>query len=209
MSELSTHWEKVYRTKAADQVSWYRPHLDQSIGLIARAAAGPAAAIIDVGGGESTLVDDLLAGGYRNVSVLDISSAAIEQTQRRLAARAAEVAWLAADITEADLPAEHYDVWHDRAVFHFLIDPGQRAAYVRQVARALKPGGHVIVATFGPEGPMKCSGLDVVRYDAGGLHREFGREFHLIESRTELHTTPFGATQQFLYCYCRMSDSPA
>lgn len=198
------HWEKVYREKAPDAVSWYRPHLERSIELIERAAPDRSAAIIDVGGGESTLVDDLLRAGYRDVSVLDISAAAIAFAQRRLGALAAGVGWWAADVTRADLPLRRYDVWHDRAVFHFLTEAGQRDAYVRQVARAVKPGGHVIVATFGPEGPQKCSGLDVVRYDADALHGQFGAEFRLIESQTEIHETPSGTKQQFLYCFCKL-----
>lgn len=203
MSEQD-HWDKVYRTKAPDAVSWYRAHLERSLALIARAAPDRSAAIIDVGGGESTLVDDLLAGGYRNLSVLDLSPTAIEVARARTGEAGRQVTWLVADVATADLTPQAYDVWHDRAVFHFLTEPDRRAAYVRQVARSVKPGGHVIVATFGPEGPVKCSGLDVVRYDAGSLHGEFGASFRLIESATELHQTPFGTTQQFLYCYCKV-----
>ena len=203
--DKQTHWEKVYQTKAADAVSWYRPHLEKSLAFIRRAASDLSAAIIDVGGGESTLVDDLLADGYRDVTVLDISPTAIETAKKRLEGKAKDVAWLAADITKTDLPRQRYDVWHDRAVFHFLTEPQQRAAYVRQVLLALKPGGHVIVATFGPEGPQKCSGLDVMRYDADALHDEFGAGFQLVESATELHATPFGTTQQFVYCLCKMA----
>jgi len=121
-----------------------------------------------------------------------------------LGAAAKQVHWLAADITQTLLEPKLYDIWHDRAVFHFLTAPQQRHAYVRQVALSVKPGGHVIVSTFGPEGPVKCSGLDVMRYDAEGLHEEFGAKFRLIESKKELHETPFGTTQQFLYCYCRV-----
>ncbi len=198
------HWEKVYRTKAPDAVSWYRPHLERSTELIGRVAPGRDAAIIDIGGGESTLVDDLLAQGYRRLTVLDLSPTAIEVARSRLGARAREVDWIVADVIEATLPAHSFDVWHDRAVFHFLTDTGERAAYVRQVARAVKPGGHVIVATFGPQGPTKCSGLDVVRYDAQALHGEFGAHFRLLESTTEQHRTPAGAEQQFLYCLCRV-----
>jgi SAM-dependent methyltransferase len=203
MGEKS-HWDKVYRTKAPDAVSWYRAHLERSLALIERAAPDLSAAIIDVGGGESTLVDDLLARGYRNLSVLDISPTAIDVARARVGEAGRQVTWLVADVTEATLPMQAYDVWHDRAVFHFLTAPDQRAAYVRQVARSVKLGGHVIVATFGPEGPTKCSGLDVVRYDAGSLHGEFGAHFRLIESATELHQTPFGTTQQFLYCFCKI-----
>lgn len=200
--DTGTHWDTVYQTRAPDAVSWYRPHLERSIDLIQRVAPDLSASIIDVGGGESTLVDDLLAKGYRNVSVLDISSTAIEVARKRVGGLAQYVTWLVADVTQAVLPSQHYDVWHDRAVFHFLTTQDERTAYVQRVARSMKVGGHVIVATFGPEGPTKCSGLDVVRYDAESLHAEFGRHFRLMESATELHQTPFGTTQQFLYCLC-------
>ena len=200
--DTKAHWEGIYKTKAPTEVSWFRPHLETSQALIERVADDLSAAIIDVGGGESTLVDDLIARGYRNVTVMDLSSTAIEYTKKRLGAAAQQVTWLVADITQVDLPAHSFDVWHDRAVFHFLTEPSQRLAYVRQVASAVKPGGHVIIGTFGPEGPTKCSGLDVVRYDASSLHAEFGARFRLVESSKELHRTPFGTTQQFLYCYC-------
>lgn len=202
--DTKTHWEKIYSTKAPETVSWYRPHLETSLGLIERAAHEKSASIIDVGGGESTLVDDLLARGYRNITILDISQVAIEATKKRLGAVAEQVHWLTADVIEAALEPCAYDVWHDRAVFHFLTAAEQRLAYVRQVARAVKPGGHVIVGAFGPEGPTRCSGLDVVRYDAESLHDEFGAHFRLVESSRELHHTPSGGTQQFLYCFCRV-----
>ena len=202
--DTKTHWEKVYTTKAPDQLSWYRPHLETSIVLIERSVSDPSASIIDIGGGESTLVDDLLARGFHNVAVLDVSQAAIDATKQRLGQVAGRVQWVTADITGVQLHPAAYDVWHDPAVFHFLTAPEQRAAYVRQVARSVKAGGHVIVSTFGPEGPTKCSGLDVVRYDAESLHEEFGTRFRLVESSKELHETPFGTTQQFLYCYCRV-----
>ena len=196
------HWEQIYQSKTADAVSWFRPHLERSLILIEKAAPNRAMSVIDVGGGQSTLVDDLLGAGYCDISVLDISQSAIDATRRRLGPAGDAVTWWVADITQAALPAAQYDVWHDRAVFHFLTDDAQRRAYVRLVMHAVKPGGHVIVATFGPEGPTKCSGLDVIRYNADGLHSEFGDAFSLIESATELHQTPSGTTQQFLYCYC-------
>jgi len=200
--DMQTHWERIYTQKAPDQVSWYRQHLETSVALIERASVGRSAAIIDVGAGEATLVDDLLARGYTNVTVLDISSTAIEANRKRLGKDADLVRWIVADVTQVDLESAAYDVWHDRAVFHFLTEAGDRAAYVRQVARAMRRGGHVIISAFGPEGPMKCSGLDVVRYDADSLHAEFGSRFRLVSSSKELHQTPFGTTQQFLYCYC-------
>lgn len=202
--DAQTHWDNIYGTKAPDAVSWYRPHLERSLELIEHAADGSSASIIDVGGGESTLVDDLVARGYGNVTILDISQTAINVTKKRLGAASENIHWLVGDITRAELEPCSYDVWHDRAVFHFLTAADARMAYVRQVAKAVKAGGHVIVSTFGPEGPTKCSGLDVVRYDAEALHKEFGVRFQLLESSTELHETPFGTTQQFLYCFCRI-----
>ena len=202
--DAKAHWEKVYATKTPDAVSWYRRHLDRSLALIERAVHERSASIIDVGGGESTLVDDLLLRGYVNITVLDISQGAIDVTRSRLGSAADQVHWIAADITEFELEPQAYDLWHDRAVFHFLTVPEQRTAYVRQVARSVRPGGHVIISAFGPQGPTKCSGLEVVHYDAESLHREFGVGFHMVESSTELHHTPFDTSQQFLYCYCRI-----
>lgn len=199
-----SHWENIYATKAPDEVSWHRPHLEKSLELIEKIAPARSTAIVDVGGGESTLVDDLLARGYRNVSVLDVSAVAIDFTKKRLGPIADSVQWIVADITTADLPANAYSVWHDRAVFHFLTTSYQRAAYVRRVGKAVRSGGHVLVSTFGPEGPTKCSGLEVVRYDEESLHAEFGVRFQLLESLKELHETPFGTTQQFLYCLCQV-----
>jgi SAM-dependent methyltransferase len=202
--DIGSHWENVYRTKAPDAVSWYRPHLERSLELIKDAAPNRSASIIDVGGGESTLVDDLLAFGYRNLTILDVSQMALDVAKSRVGEAGKGVRWLCADVTGISLPEHSFDVWHDRAVFHFLANPADRLAYVRLTGRAVKSGGHVIVSTFGPEGPMKCSGLDTVRYDAEGLHDEFGDHFKLVKSSIELHETPFGTTQQFLYCYCRV-----
>jgi 2-polyprenyl-3-methyl-5-hydroxy-6-metoxy-1,4-benzoquinol methylase len=198
------HWETVYKSKAEDEVSWYRPHLEVSLKLIEGATSNSGSAVIDVGGGEATLVDDLVARGYSDVTVLDISQAAIEVAKARLGSSAASAHWITGDITTVELEAARYDVWHDRAVFHFLTSADDRAAYVRQVARSVRLGGHVIVATFGLEGPEKCSGLDVVRYDAENLHGEFGPKFRLLESVTEVHETPWGTPQQFMYCFCRV-----
>jgi 2-polyprenyl-3-methyl-5-hydroxy-6-metoxy-1,4-benzoquinol methylase len=215
--DSKTHWETVYQTKAAHEVSWYRQHLDKSLALIAQAAPDPNARIIDIGGGESTLVDDLIDRGYQHLSILDISQAAISQkregfandtTKQRLGEVSDRINWLVADITSADLPAQQYDVWHDRAVFHFLTLPAQRAAYVRQVLHAVKPGGHIIMATFGLDGPEKCSGLEIVRYDSASLQAEFGDQFQLLETSAELHETPFHTTQQFLYCHFLVAKSP-
>ena len=202
--DAGSHWENIYRTKSPDSVSWFRPHLERSLSLIEQAVPHRNAKIIDVGAGESTLVDDLVAHGYSNVTVLDISEKALAVTRDRLGQSAKSVQWICADVTRDPLPAHFYDLWHDRAVFHFLTTDEERRSYVHAVEHAVKPGGHVIVSTFGPEGPTKCSGLPVVRYDAEDLHDEFGHHFKLIESSEELHTTPSGTVQQFLYCYCRM-----
>src|SRR5260370_25940796 len=156
---VETHWEKIYREKAPDAVSWYRPHLETSLALIERAAPERGVSIIDVGGGESTLVDDLLAHGYQNITVLDVSQTAIAVTKKRLGSAAEEVQWVTADIVNGELAPNAYDVWHDRAVFHFLAAMDQRVAYVRQVARALKPGRHLLVSTFRPEGPTQARRL--------------------------------------------------
>jgi SAM-dependent methyltransferase len=200
------HWDRVYQTKEPTEVSWYRAHLETSLALIEQAAPQRAAAIVDVGAGESTLVDDLLARGYSDVTLLDISDTGLAATRARLGERAAKVHWLCGDVTSMDLPEGRYDVWHDRAVFHFLTEPQKRTAYVRQVARSVREGGRVIVGTFGPEGPLQCSGLDVVRYDAGSLHDQFGVRFELVSHLEEVHRTPGGRQQQFVWCYCRLTS---
>lgn len=201
------HWEKVYSTKPTDGVSWYQEHADRSLDLIRGTGVRPDASIIDVGGGASTLVDDLLREGYASLTVLDLSGAALAAARTRLGQRASEVTWLEADITRAGLPAQAYDVWHDRAVFHFLTSEDDRKAYVETVLRAVKPGGHVIVATFAEDGPLQCSGLPVRRYSADELHAEFGQPFTLLRHQREEHHTPFGTVQKFVYCYCRRQDS--
>lgn len=202
--DVKAHWENVYSNRTPEAVSWYRAHLEASLALTARAGVAASDSIIDIGGGESTFVDDLLLRGYKNLTVLDVSRTAIEVTKRRLGEAAEQVDWLEGNILEIELEPRAFHLWHDRAVFHFLTTPEQRVCYVRQVARAVRPGGHVIVCTFGPEGPSKCAGLEVMRYDSESLHGEFGGRFRLVESSKELHHTPFGTTQQFLHCYCRL-----
>jgi len=202
--EPKSHWEAVYQTKAPDAVSWYAPHLRESLSYIQRTGLPKSASIIDVGAGESTLVDDLLDAGYGNVTVLDISDTALEVAKARMAEGANRVQWLAADILKASLPVHAYDVWHDRAVFHFLTDAVQRRAYVAQVVRAVRPGGYAIVGTFGPQGPAQCSGLPVARYAPDELHDEFGDRFALVGDSINVHTTPWGSSQQFVYCFCRL-----
>ena len=202
--EPKSHWERVYTTKAADAVSWYQPHATLSLELIERIARGQPVRVIDVGGGASTLVDDLLDHAVGDIDVLDISGAALDAARQRLGPRAADVRWITGDITMLSLEPARYDIWHDRAVFHFLTEPEHHAAYVAQVRRAVKPGGHVIVAAFGPDGPQQCSGLPVVRYAPEALHAEFGGAFELLEHLREDHHTPAGAVQHFVYCHCLM-----
>jgi len=197
------HWENVYATKPTQGVSWFQEHAERSLDLIRRTGVGKDASIIDVGGGASTLVDDLLAMGYSALTVLDLSAAALEAAQKRLGTRADDVQWLEADITSVVLPRHHFDVWHDRAVFHFLTTEEQRKAYIERVKHAVKPDGHVIIATFAEDGPMQCSGLPVMRYSADTLQVEFDDVLTLREHAKEEHNTPFGTTQRFVYCYFR------
>ena len=201
-----THWESIYGTRSAESVSWYAPHLSASLQYIKSASPNAQAAVLDVGGGESTLVDDLLAAGFADLTVLDISATALEVTRRRLGPSAEQVVWQAADVLEAELPANRFDVWHDRAVFHFMTTRDQRDRYVAQVLKALKPGGFAIVGTFGTSGPSTCSGLPVSRYAANDLHGMFGEAFRLLDSSVDMHTTPSGLPQQFVYCFCRRAD---
>jgi ubiquinone/menaquinone biosynthesis C-methylase UbiE len=175
----------------------------RSVRLIRDTGLGRDAVIIDVGGGASTLADDLLEEGYQKLSVLDLSGAALAESRRRLGAASESVRWMEADITQAVFEPHSFDIWHDRAVFHFLTTDHDRRAYVNQVLRALKPGGHVIMATFGTNGPTQCSGLPVVRYAPDGLHAEFGEAFTLLSHEEQMHHTPFGTNQQFIYCMCR------
>lgn len=200
--QTQQHWENVYQTKSSTEVSWYQPTPEKSLEMIASTGVPHNGAIIDVGGGASTLADSLLAQGYTAMTVLDISAQALETAKERLGTNADRVQWLVADITTVALPPHSIDVWHDRAVFHFLTNPDDRQRYIEIVHRALKPQGHIIVATFAPDGPTKCSGLDVVRYSPDELHRTFGQSFRLIRSEREHHHTPFGTEQSFVYCYC-------
>jgi len=201
--ENRTHWEDIHHKKAATQVSWYQLHPTLSLQHIRNTGVAKSGQVIDVGGGASTLVDHLLGDGFENVTVLDISDAALEVARQRLGERAKLVTWLEADITKVTLPHHTFDIWHDRAVFHFLTIPADRKRYVDAVRHAVKPGGHVIVATFASDGPDHCSGLEVARYNPESLHDEFGADFELLDSTDEEHHTPFGTSQKFIYCYCR------
>ena len=201
--EHKSHWENIYAEKLPTEVSWYQGHLQMSLRFIEQTGVGKSARIIDVGGGASTLVDDLLERGFKHITVLDISSKAIDVSRVRLGSRADNVTWMEADITQVVLPQHYYDLWHDRAVFHFLTGAKDRQKYLESVGNSLKPGGHIIIATFAPDGPPRCSGLDVVRYSPDSLQEEFGADFELIETASEEHLTPSGIKQKFVYCYLR------
>ena len=192
---MQEHWDAIYRSKKPSELGWYQAVPSLSLELIRRVAPADAA-IIDVGGGASTLVDALVS--FARVTVLDISPAALEQARARVPD--ASVQWLCANILSASLPAAAYDVWHDRAVFHFLTSAADRKRYVAQMTHALRPGGHAIIATFAEDGPTRCSGLDVVRYDAEKLASELGPAFDLVDSVREEHVTPNGVRQAFRYC---------
>jgi SAM-dependent methyltransferase len=204
--DARTHWEAIYRAKQPHQLSWFQAEPRTSVDLIRRAVPDVNAAIIDVGGGASTLVDRLLSVGYRRLTILDLAPSALEAARRRLGQGAGDVTWMEADVLTADLPPGHFDLWHDRAVFHFLTAAADRARYVEQVRTALRPGGHVLVATFAADGPTRCSGLPVVRYAAAALAEEFGEGFRLITSAREEHVTPSGVVQAFIYALFRMKS---
>jgi len=197
------HWESVYTTKPEDQTSWFRPHLDESLRLIDGLGLPSGTPVIDVGGGRATLVDDLLSRGFIDVTVLDMSQAALDEAAHRLSAAGEFVHWMTADITRAELLPAHYGLWHDRAVFHFLTESVDRARYVANAAGSIQPGGHAIVATFAEDGPERCSGLPVRRYDAATLASEFEPAFERIADSRERHPTPFGSEQPFTYVLLR------
>lgn len=203
MPDRTSHWQTVYTTKAEADVSWYQDKPATSLRLIRDANATPASRIIDIGGGASRLVDALLAAGYRAVTVLDISAAALDVARARIGERAAEVDWIAADVTTWT-PHQHYDIWHDRAAFHFLTAEQDRRAYIENLRRAVMPGGQIIIGTFALDGPEKCSGLAVQRYDARRLADTLGPAFELLDSCSEAHHTPWGAIQQFQFSRFRL-----
>ncbi len=206
--EMKQHWETVYQSKSTDAVSWYQLHAQRSLDIIQQLPLKHSAKIIDIGGGASTLVDDLQRLGYDNLSVLDLSNAALQAASRRLGVLAAKIKWIEGDVTQLTLPKQHFDLWHDRAVFHFLTEASDRHRYVRSVLNSVKPGGHVIIATFAEDGPEQCSDLPVQRYSAETLYNEFGSSFELLGHEKELHQTPSGTTQSFVYCFCRVTQEP-
>jgi len=205
-SNRKAHWETVYTTKKENEVSWFQETPAPSLELIGFAKPRPESDIVDIGGGASHLVDSLVARGFSRVTVLDISEAALDVAKARLGERASQVQWVVADITRWQ-PTQTFDIWHDRAAFHFLVDPADRAAYVARLKQAVRPGGHVIMGTFAIDGPEKCSGLPVNRYDPAGLARELGGQFVLVDSRRHAHSTPWNSEQRFQFCIFRASRS--
>ncbi|MBI4971366.1 MAG: class I SAM-dependent methyltransferase [Candidatus Omnitrophica bacterium] len=200
MENAKSHWESVYGKKSPTEVSWYQVRPEKSLEMMTRTGLGPEASFIDVGGGASTLVDHLLNQGFKRITVLDISRQALEAAKHRLGEKAKSITWVEADITQAALPHHSFDIWHDRAVFHFLTDSEARAKYKVQLANALKPNGFLIMATFALTGPPRCSGLEVMHYDAPSLEAEFGPEYELRATFSETHETPFHTQQDFVFC---------
>ena len=199
------HWDKVYSKNPTDKLGWYKPHLETSLKWIKELSLAKNARIIDVGGGASTLVDDLLDEGYSSITVLDLSKKALVLDRDRLGKRAKLVSWIEGDITLFDLPTHYYELWHDRAVFHFLTEPEQQRRYRDNLLRALNPTGHLIIATFAPEAPPECSDLSVQRYSVEQLKHTIGQDFLLQQHHKELHVTPGGVEQMYLYCHFRRS----
>ncbi len=199
MSQLE-HWQQVYSSKSADEVGWHTPHLSTSVSWISDLNLDPNDPIIDVGGGASTLVDDLVGKDYRDISILDLSERALSLARTRLGTPANSVTWVQGDVTEAELPSGHFALWHDRAVFHFLTEPEQQLKYRDKLLQAIRPGGHFIIGCFELEAPSRCSGLPVQRYSVESLCAIFETKFELKQHRKELHHTPSGLEQQYLYC---------
>ncbi|WP_269933466.1 class I SAM-dependent methyltransferase [Aminobacter sp. HY435] len=197
-NDRAAHWDGVYHSKSEDGVSWYQQTPEPSLTLLRLAGALPSSAIVDIGGGASHLVDALLELGFGDVTVLDLSQAVIDADRTRLGTLAGDVEWICADITHWS-PARRYDVWHDRAAFHFLTDPADQAAYAATLARALGSGGHAVIGTFAPDGPEKCSGLPVVRHDAESIGKVLGHGFELVETRRHDHRTPWDSVQHFQF----------
>lgn len=202
MSGTRSHWEDVYVAKAETAVSWYQPHSERSLALIAAAAPTLGASIVDIGGGASTLVDDLIARGYRDLTVLDVADAALAKTRARLGDNAGKVTWVVADITQWK-PPRAFDLWHDRAVFHFLTEPAQQEAYLAALNAGTHEGSTVVMATFALDGPEKCSGLPVQRYSPATLARRLGAAFELVDEAAEIHKTPWESEQRFSYAVFR------
>jgi len=197
-AEICDHWQRRYSENAEDKLSWFESEPSVFLDLIKKLGLGPETSIIDIGGGASRLVDALLRSGWNDISVLDISATALQIAKTRLGPEARSVTWIVADVT--DWKTERtFDLWHDRAAFHFLTDPADRAAYVANMMGALRADGHAIISTFAPDGPEKCSGLPVVRYDARALVQTVGPGFTLVASQRHKHLTPGGKPQAFVF----------
>ena len=196
IDERRAHWERVYHGKSPVELSWFQEHPTLSMDLMAATGLGADAAIVDVGGGASVLADHLLAAGFTNIAVLDVADGALAQARHRLAERSELITWITTDVTTWR-PDRRYDLWHDRAVLHFLTDPADQAAYGQTLRAVLKPGGWAIIAGFAPGGPERCSGLPIVQHAADSLRTVLGNAFVLVEARDERHVTPRGATQAF------------
>jgi ubiquinone/menaquinone biosynthesis C-methylase UbiE len=203
------HWERVYSDKTLEQCSWYQRVPERSLDLITRSRVSRTDSILDVGGGDSLLADHLAARQYRNVTVVDVSLKSLARAKQRLGDMGLAVRYVQADVRALPLRTGSIAIWHDRAVFHFLSHPPDREVYIQQVRRVVRPGGHVIVATFADDGPTHCSGLPVVRYASEALRETFGTGFRLVESDAEVHRTPAGAEQRFTYCWCRYEPGAA
>ncbi len=197
------HWQAVYRRKASDGVSWFRPHLETSLELLDAVGLCSESRVIDVGGGASTLVDDLLDRGVSAITVLDLADEALALSSQRLGDRGDGIHWLAGDLLEAALPEAGFDLWHDRAVLHFLTTPEATARYAAQAMHALRPGGHAVIGGFAPDGPERCSGLEVARRSAADIAALMGPAFALVDERREQHTTPGGSPQAFAWAVLR------
>jgi ubiquinone/menaquinone biosynthesis C-methylase UbiE len=199
--DFQKHWSEVYQNKAPDNVSWYQEKPELSLKLIEGTGLSENARIIDVGAGASTLVDHLLELGYSDLSLMDISAESLEISKKRVGEKSLRLKWLVGDVTKIELPKTAYDIWHDRAVFHFLTEEAQQKAYLEKIRASLAPKGHLIIATFASDGPLQCSGLDVMRYDAASLEKFFGKDFSLLSSYSESHITPWTSEQKFVYCH--------
>lgn len=197
-TDRKRHWESAWSRKSLRETSWYQEVPALSLGMIERSGVAPGDPVIDVGGGASPLAGCLLALGFSDITVLDISAAAMTQARESLGKEAERVRWIEADVTDHDADRT-YALWHDRAVFHFLTEPGDRKRYVEVLLASLRPGGTAIIATFAPGGPLRCSGLDIVQYDAAKLAAELGPELYLCEECSESHRTPGGSEQLFGY----------
>ena len=201
--DVADHWKTIYQSRTSSELSWFKPHLSISLEMIAGALKGMGTRIIDIGGGDSTLVDDLVGMGLTDITVLDIAAPALVRSRQRLADTGHHVTWMEDDVLRAVFPHHHYDLWHDRAVFHFFTEDQSREKYAVKASNAVRPDGQMIIATFADDGPLRCSGLPTMRYSPDALAGIFQQDFVLVESRKESHLTPQGKEQRFVYCRFR------